>query len=244
LPRSPAATILAAFLGLAASSMVRGEDLTIVFKVVEKGGEHAATHYFSATRARFDQGDHGTIVDLAAGRILSVSWRKKHYSETTFAEIELALTSRSAQMEKAMAGLPEGLRDKMTGEEAKEVTFTRGPVRTIAGVSCQTYTVALGEKNRMEACVTIAIPLPFDAKSFSRLALAEAPVAPASYALNRMVQKMRTVEGISLASSTSFSMFGQTIATTMEATEIRKGPIDASTFDLPPDFKKVDSPWH
>ncbi len=244
MPRSPAATIFAAFLGLAASSMARGEDLTIVFKVVEKGGEHAATHYFTATRARFDQGDHATIVDLAAGRILNVSWRKKHYSETTFAEVELALTSRSAQMEKAMAGLPENLRDKMTGEDAKEVTLTRGPVRTIAGVSCQTYIVALGEKNRMEACVASAVPLPFDAKSFSRLALAEAPVAPGSYALNRMVQRMRAVDGISLASSTSFSMFGQTIATTMEATEIRKGPIDASTFDLPPDFKKVDSPWH
>jgi len=57
-------------------------------------------------------------------------------------------------------------------------------------------------------------------------------------------EKMRAIEGISIASSNSLSMLGKTVENSMEATEIRRGPIDASTFDVPPGLKKVDSPWH
>jgi hypothetical protein len=175
---------------------------------------------------------------------VTISVRKKQYSETTFTEVEQAMTSMSAQMEKAMAGLPGGLREKMMSDATREATLTKGEARNIAGLPCQNYIVTLGEKNRMETCATTAIKPPFDPKNFRKLALATAPITPGSSPVNRMVETMRAIEGISIASSTFLSMLGKTIETTMEAAEIRKGPIGASTFDIPQDFKKVDSPWH
>jgi hypothetical protein len=50
------------------------------------------------------------------------------------------------------------------------------------------------------------------------------------------------VEGLPLSETTSFSMMGQSMNTTKEATEVKKGPIAASVFEPPAGYKKVDSP--
>ena len=211
--------------------------------MAEKGGERVVTHYFTAAMGRFDQGDRATIVNFASGRVVNISMRKQQYSETTLAEIERAMTSMSAQMEKAMAGIPEGLRNQMMGDASQEVAVTKGEARTIAGLSCQNYVVTLGEKMRMETCAATAIKPPFDPRNFRDLALATSPIGPGNSGINRMVEKMRAIEGIPIASATSLSLLGKTVETSMEATEIRKGPIDPSIFDTPSGFKKVDSPW-
>ena len=221
----------------------RAEDLTIVFRTMGQGGEQTATHYFTSTRVRLDQGEEATIVDFSTGTVVSVSLKKKQYAETTFAEIERAMTSMSAEMEKAMAGIPESLRSKMMGDAAKEVTVTKGESRTVAGVPCQNYIVSLGGKSRMEACATTAIQPPFDPGNFRNLALVTFPIGPGNSGLNKMVAKMRAIQGLSLASSASLSILGRKIETSSEATEIRKGPIDASTFEIPRNLTKVDSPF-
>jgi hypothetical protein len=241
--KSLSTSILALGLGLAGSLSVRADDLTIVFRMTGPSGEGVATHTFTATRVRFDHGDEATIVDLETGRIVNLSIRMKQYSEATFAEVERAMTSMSAEMEKAMAGIPEDLRNKMMREAAKEVTVTRGETREVAGVSCQNYTVALGEKQRMETCAATSIQPPFDPRHFRNLALALAPVGPGNSGVNKMVEKMREIPGLTLASSTSLRILGGKIETVMEATRIRKGPVDASVFEIPQGFKKVHSPF-
>lgn len=244
MPRTSAAPILAALASLAASSPVRADDLTIVFRMAEKGGERVVTHYFTADRGRLDHGDLATIVDFTTGSVVSIHMKKRQYSETTFAEIERAMSSMSSQMEKALAGIPESLRNQMMGDASREVTITRGETRTIAGVECQNHIVTLGETMRMETCAATAIRPPFDPGNFRKLTLVTSPLGPASSGINRMVEKMRAIDGIAIASSNSLSMLGKTVENSMEATEIRRTPIDASTFDVPPGFKKVDSPWH
>jgi hypothetical protein len=241
--KSLSTSILNLGLGLAVSLSVQADDLTIVFRMTGPGGEGVATHTFTATRVRFDHGDEATLVDFETGRMVSLSIRMKEYSETTFAEVERAMTSMSAEMEKAMAGIPEGLRSKMMREAAKEVTVTRGETREVAGIACQNYTVALGEKHRMETCTATSIQPPFDPLNFRKLALAMASVGPGNSGVNKMVEKMREIPGLSLASSTSLRILGRKIETVMEATQIRKGPVDASVFAIPQGFKKVDSPF-
>ena len=145
-------------------------------------------------------------------------------------------------MGKAMDGIPAGLRDKMMGDAAKEVTLIKGEMRTVAGVLCQNYTVTLGEKFRLETCVTTSITPPFDPKNFKNLTLLTAPFG-GNGAVNKLVQKMREIDGFSLSSSTSLGPFGKRIETATEATEIRRGPIEDRLFDLPPGFKKVNSPF-
>lgn len=241
---TPPALIVAACL-FAPPLSARGlaGDITIVFRVRGPDWERTATHHYSATRARFDQGDQATVVDFTSGRIVNIWVKKKEYSETTFAEIEQAMTAVSAEMEKAMAGIPEGLRKKMMGDADREVTLTRGELRTIASVPCQTYIVALGEKTRMETCAATTLELPFDKSHFRNLALVTAPIAKGNSGINKMVGKLREIDGLSLASATVLSLLGRKIESWSEATEIRKGPIEPSTFDTPEDFKRVESPF-
>ena len=238
------AFIIGAFFLIAAGAIPsQAEDVTIVFRVWGADWERVATHYYSATKVRFDQGEQVTVVDFKTGRIVNISVKKKEYSETTFAEIEQAMNSVSAEMEKAMAGIPEGLRKKMVGDSAKEVTISRGEGRTVASIPCQTYIVALGEKTRMETCVTLELDLPFDKSQFRNLALVTAPIAKGNSGINKMVEKLRDIEGLSLASATVVSLMGKKLETWSEATEIRKGKVANELFETPHDFRKVDSPF-
>jgi hypothetical protein len=237
------ALILAITTGLMDSGAARAEDLTVVFKTTGSNGEQTVTHYYSADRVRFEQGEKATVVHLDSGRIVNISSRRKQYSETTFAELEQAMTSVSAQMEKAMAALPEGLRQKMLGDAAREVTLTPGDSRTVAGASCQVYTVTLGANARMETCAATGLEMPFDRKHLKNLALVTAPIARGNSGINKMVAKMREIEGLSLASSTELNLLGRKIESAAEALEIVKGPIKAATFDTPPGFQKVESPF-
>lgn len=219
------------------------EGVTIVFRVSGPDWEKTATHYFTASKVRFDQGDAATVVDLATGRIVNISMTRKEYSETTFQEIEQAMTSVSAEMEKAMAGIPEGLRKKMMGDAARDVALTKGEVRTVASVPCQHYLVTLGEKTRMETCAALDLDLPFDRAHLRNLALVSAPIAKGNSGLNKMVEKLREISGLSLASKMALSLMGRKIETSTEATEIRRGPIEGALFETPRDYQKVDSPF-
>src|SRR5689334_687291 len=107
-------------MSLGAAQEARADDLVIVFKVTDRGAERSAIHYFSSKKARFDQGDRVSLVDFASGEVSSLWMRRKQYTQATFTEIEQGMSS-SAQMEKAMEGIPESLRDKMAGDTRKEV---------------------------------------------------------------------------------------------------------------------------
>ena len=153
------------------------------------------------------------------------------------------MTSVSAQMEKALTALPEGLRRKMMGDAAHEVTLTPGESRTVAGAACRVHTATLGANARMETCAATGLDIPFDPKHLKNLALVTAPLARGNAGINKLVAKMREIEGLSLASSTQFNLLGRRIETATEAVEIVKGPIKPATFDTPPGFQKIVSPF-
>jgi len=219
------------------------EGLTIVFRITGPEWERMATHYYTASKVRFDQGDQATVVDLRSGRITNISASRKQYSETTFAEIEQAMTSLSAHMEKAMAGIPEELRKKMMGDSARDVTVTKGEIDTVAGVACQRHLLSLGPKTRMEVCASVSLDLPFDKTHSRNLTLVSAPIAKGNSGLNKMVERLRGIEGLSLASSTVLTLMGKRVETTSRATEVRAGRIEDARFETPGDFKKVESPF-
>lgn len=237
------ALILALGTGLADPGTARAEDLTVRFKTNGPNGEQRATHYYSAERVRFDQGEESTVVYLDSGRILNISSRRKQYSETTFAELEQAMTSVSAQMEKAMAALPEGLRLKMMGDAGREATLTPGETRTVAGAACQIHVVTLGARARMETCAATGLALPFDRKHLKNLALITAPIARGNSGINKLVAKIREIEGLSLASFIWINLLGRRIESAAEALEIVREPIDPATFETPPGFQKIESPF-
>ncbi|MEO8359303.1 MAG: hypothetical protein ABI672_04675 [Vicinamibacteria bacterium] len=235
---SPRTAALVAVLGAASLS---AEDLTIVLKKTTQGVSSSATHSYGSRYVRFDLGMTETIVDLKFGRVTSIDHLKKQYSQTTFVEMEQAMSSTSPEMEKAMEGIPEGLRHKMMDEAEKDVTVTRGETREIEGVACQEFTVALGESARIRTCRTMTLEPPFDAHSFRKLALVTLPVVLGHSGLNRMIERVRELDGFALA--TSVSVPGKRIETSSEATSIKRGRIPPGVFALPRAYVKVRSPF-
>ncbi len=235
--------ILAAALGLARTPEASASDLTIVFRVRGISEDRVTTHYYSVDHVRFDQGDEATVIDLQSGKIVNVSNSKKQYSETTIAEIEQAMTSVSAEMERAMAGIPEALRHKMMGDAGREVGLVAGESRTVAGSECRVHVATLGIKSRMETCAAVSLGLPFEPRHLRNLILITAPIARGNSGINKLVEAMRSIDGLPLASSTTINLLGRKIETATEATEIRRGKVAPELFAIPVGYQKVESPF-
>jgi hypothetical protein len=233
------------------------EDLTIVFKSTGGGGGGTVTHYFSSDKVRTGDADNETVMDYAAGKIVSIDHKKKEYSEITFAEMEAGLKAAaakmdaaSAQMQQQMASMPPAMREKMEqmmGGAASAVTVTKGGTRQVAGYTCQDYTLAMGQAMTMKMCATTALQYPMDYRKFQALAGSAAAMAnnPMFKGMGKMVEEMKKIEGMTIAESTSMKMMGRSSESSREAVEIKKGPIPAAAFDvaaLTPGYKKVPHP--
>ncbi len=231
----PIAVLALSAFALSASA----EDVTITYKMHDGS---SATHYFSKDHIRFNDGRADVIMEFASGRIINIDNQKKQYSEMTIAEMQETMKAASAQMEQAMAQVPEQMRaqmQKMMGGAAAEVTVTKGATKTVAGLSCQSYTIAMGASMSQETCNSTAVVPPFDPGEFKKLAFT---MAPMGQGMDKLVSKMSEIQGMALSTHTTISMMGRKTETGMEATEVKKGAIAASVFAMPEGYKKVDSP--
>jgi len=237
------------------------EDLTIVYKTTGGDGPGVATSYWSADRIRRSDPARDTIVEYTSGRMATIDHKKKEYWETTAAEMEAAMKAAAAKMEQAnaqmqekMANMPPAVREKMQqmmGGMAAAVTVTKGGVRKFAGYDCQEYDVAMGVGMTMHMCMTTAIAPPapnFDPAKFATVFGPTAAMAnnPMFKGMAKLGEQMRQMKGFPLAESSSFQMMGHTTASSKEATEVKMGPIPASSFDvatIAKGYKKVDSPF-
>ncbi len=249
-------------LALAAASVPRagGEDLTLVFKSTSKSGASTSTSYFSSEKMRTGDAEHEMIMEYGPGKITSIDHKKKEYSEITLDEMEAAMKAAAAkmeaaskQMEQQMANMPPAMKEKMQammGGGAGAVTVTKGGTRQVAGYSCQDYTIAMGETLTTKLCATTALQFPapnVDYRKFTSFASSAGAMAnnPMFKGMSKVADEMKKIEGITIAEATSFKMMGHSQETSREATEIKKGPIPASAFDLASiakGYKKVPHP--
>jgi hypothetical protein len=241
----------------AAAQAAAAEDLTITYKVTSDGPAVTATQYYSASKIRTSDGKMDSIMDMAGGRILAIDHKKKEYSEITLAEIEAAMKDASAKMneaqqkmDEAMKNVPPAMREKMgkmmggaAAGIASSMTVTKGGTRTVAGYPCQEWTTSMGETMKSDTCNTTALQIPFDPAQFRKF---QAMVNPAMMSMMKDMAKatehLQQIQGIPLAETTSVKVFGRGTTTTKEATEVKKGPIPASAFEVPAGYKKVESP--
>jgi hypothetical protein len=201
---------------------------------------------------RSAEGDKDFIADLATGSITMIDHKKKQYSETSMAEIEVAMQKAGARMQEANAKLQEAIArmppemQKRLGQGAApglSVSVTKGGTRKIAGYDAQQYTLSLGEVVTTEMWNTKDLPLPVhDPGEFRRLA---AIGLPQVRGMDKVFGEMKKIEGLSLAQTTRSQLLGSTSTTTSEVTEVRRGPLPASTFDvagITRGYRKVESP--
>lgn len=236
--------LLGAGLVLAALPVAAADDLTIVFK---DGKGALQTQYFTSNKMRHNMGDRDSIMDFATGTITSIDKKKKEYSQVTVEQMEAAMKQASAQMEQAMAKVPPEMREKMEqmmGGATGVITVTKGGTKKVAGYDTQQYTITMGENMKHDVWNTTALQFPFDPTQFRKMSGFSGPMAggPMMKSAAKLAEKMKEVQGFTLAETTSFKVMGHGTDTSKEAVEVKKGPIPAETFAVPAGYKKVDSP--
>jgi len=248
--------VSAASLAAVIAVPVLAEDLTVTYKTTGSGGDGTSTQYYSSERMRTNDGERDTIFEYASGTIVNIDHKKKEYSEITLAEIEEAMKAASAQMEQAraqMESMPAAMRqqmEKMMGGLGGEVTVTKGGTREVAGYPTQEYKVTMGEGVKMSFWNTNDLALPIPAADLRKLASFTGPMAamaqnPMFKGFGQLAEKMRELEGFTLADTSSFNLMGREVESSREATAVEAGPIPASEFDVASSasgYKKVKSP--
>jgi len=200
------------------------------------------TNYSTKNRIPRATGKTYTIMEFPPGKIVTIDHQKKQYSEMTVEEMDAAMKAMAAQMEQTMASMPPQMREKMAGmmgAAVGEVTVTKGASKTVAGYSCQTYTVAMGTNMTQETCNTTALVPPFDLANLQKMSRISIPMMQG---MDKMMKKMSEIQGLPLWQHTTMSMMGKKVDTTLEATEVKKGAVAADAFATPPGYKPVESP--
>jgi hypothetical protein len=250
-----------AILALAAALPAAAEDLTIVSKVSRDGGPPSTvTSYIATDHARFAQSEgQEAILDLATGTTTVIDGRKKEYFTITPQDFEqmrarMQQMMNSPEMQRAqeqMKNLPPDVQKRMQsmmGGMASQVEVKKlGTTRKIAGYSCEDWTYSFGGMSKTVQCLTTELPLPpqtFDryrdyAKNMMSMMASMGPMAKG---IADIQEKMKDMKGIPLAVTTSVNVMGRSSSTSTEVTEIKKGPLPRSVWDVPAGFTKVANP--
>jgi hypothetical protein len=246
-------TRLAPFLALLVTGLPAwAQDLTIVSKVsgpMGMGG--TSTQYFTSTKFRTNSGASDVIVDGTTGKIVMVDNAKKEYFETTFDEMNKMMQAASDTAAQAMKDLPPEARnnpmlakmmEKMGGGGAPvDVKVEKGKnPRKIAGYDTEHWIVSMGAEMKNEIWTTSAIQPPPQLWNVQKAMFASNPTMQR---FAKMADEMAKVKGFPLAQTTTWSMMGQSGTSSSEVTEVKKGPVAASVFEIPAGYKKGESPF-
>jgi hypothetical protein len=255
-------TAVLSTLALAASSLA-AQDLTIVSKSTHnQDPPQITTSYISSDRIRMATADGNEMLgEPGTGKFTMIDNKKKEYYVVTKQDMEAFSAAMAArmkelepQMKKAqeqMKSLPPEMQQKMAGLMggfATAVNVTKGPgTRTIAGYKCDNWTMTIGEISRTEQCLTMDVQYPPQIwASYQEFAntmkSSMAAMGPMAQGIQEMQEKMKDMKGLPLASTNTTKIMGRTNTDSQEVTEIKKGPIPATAWQIPAGYKQVDSP--
>jgi len=241
-----ARTYFAVLLACAIASPAFAGDLTIVSKTTSTGPmakTGTSTMYMTTGKLLMQQDRSNVLVDVASGTITFMDPGKKQYWTMTKEDMEAMSKAVSAKMTDMQ-------KDPRAAAMMQNMMGTLGPVKletgtqtkTIAGYSCTQYTVTMGETAKMVYWTTTALQPPFSAEQLFNAETGMLRANPMFSRMSAMFDEMKKMKGVPLASSSTMSMGPMQIENSSEATEVKTSAIPASTFDIPKDFTKVESP--
>jgi hypothetical protein len=219
---------------LAAAARLSAEDLTIVSKVTFANREGTVTHYVTSERSRTSGADSDSIVSFADGKVTFLDHRQKEYWETTVEEMEEYWDRMARKMRTSGAGDMFDLRGKPKLERLKGQ-------KKIAGYDCYHYSLEIGDALEVDFWAAPALTPParyYDARRLSAVAM-----GPMGALLQRMYEELKSVKAYPLSTAVIIRTPFSRMESDEDVTEVRKGPIPASTFDVPAKYKKVKPPF-
>ncbi len=255
------ATPCLALIAFAVAGPALADDLTIVTRVT-RGDEPAttATSYVTADKVRMVQSDgREFMADLKSGDITMVDGKKKQYSVITRQDMEqlkarMQQQMNSPEMQKAqeqMKNLPPEVQKKMQaamGGFMSSITVQKtGTTRKVAGYTCENWTVAIGQISHTEQCMSTELPLPMQAwesyRDFANNMMGMmGAMGPMGKGLSEMREKMKDMKGFPMVVTTTTSVMGRQSTSTTEVTDVKRGPIPASAWQIPAGYTKIDNP--
>jgi hypothetical protein len=211
------------------------EDLTVISKVTVGDESGTSTQYMTATKSKSSDGQNDTIIDFPTGQMTFIDHKSKSYWETTLEE----MASYTDRLYRDVKDNPM-LASIFGGPDAVTVEKGKGS-RKIAGYACDDYTMKMGESFVFEICAAPALQPP--PQYYEGRKLSYAAMGPVGKRFGKMFDEMTKVKGYPLVSDMDVDMGMMKMKTSSEATEVRKGAIPASTFDVPAGYKKKSSPF-
>lgn len=235
--------------GLASSNCL-AEDLTVVSNVMTNG--HPAgtqTDYMSGDHIRHSQ-SQGTdmIIDLKTGAMTNIDAKKRTYYIMTRQDMEAMQTKMNERMsdpkvKQAMAAM-QGMRSSMAA--STEVRKT-GVTRKVAGYACEEWRISMGGMMNMTECV--AGDFKYPVQTWVALADFNASMrksmggfGPDAKAGADFAEKMKSIKGFPVATTTTIDAGVTKSTTSSEVTEVSRAPIGASTWEVPAGFTQHDNP--
>jgi uncharacterized protein DUF4412 len=234
----------------AGAATCAAEDLTVVSNVTTNGKPGGIdTNYISADHIRHSQ-SQGTdvIIDLKTGTMTNINEKKKNYFVMTKHDMEAmqaTLTERmnDPKVKQAMA-MMQGLGSSMAS--STEVKKT-GVTRTVAGYACEEWLISMGGMMSMTECVTNDLKYPVQSwaamADFSEsMRKSMSGFGPSAKAGADYAEKMKSIKGFPVATSSTVDAGVMKMTTSSEVTEVRRDPIPASTWEVPQGFTQVENP--
>ena len=217
---------------LAAQSFA--QDLTIVSKTTFGNNEGTSTHFLTPERSKTSSRESDAIVNFTDGKLTMVDHKRKEYWETTIEEMEESWDRMARKMRTSGAG---DMFD-MRGDAKLEKLSGR---RKFAGYECEHWSLQLGDALEVDFWAAPSLIPP--AKYYDARRLAAASMGPMGALFQRMYEELKKVKGYPLSTAVIIRTPFFRTQSLEEATEVRKGPIPPSTFDLPAGYKRGKSPF-
>ena len=222
-------------LAFAGALPLYAEDLTVVSKVTVGDKSSTSTQYMTSTKSRTNDGQNDSIIDFPTGKMTFIDHKAKTYWETTLEEMAAYMD----RLYRDVKGNP--MMEKMFGG-SDEVTVERGKnSRKIAGYDCDEYILSMGRSFEIEVCAAKGLQPP--PQYYEGRKLSYASMGPMGQRFSKMFDEMKKIKGYPIAMDMDADMGMARIQTSSEATEVKKGPIPASTFDVPAGYSKKPSPF-
>jgi hypothetical protein len=219
---------------LLAAAPLAAEDLTIVSKVTFGNNESTGTQYISSTYSRSSTRDRDSIMHFPSGKMTSIDHGKKEYWETTVEEMEDYLDKAANKLRRSGAGNMWDLREEPKLEKI-------AGKQKFAGYDCEHYSLQIGDALEVDFWAAPALQPP--PRYYDGRRLSTALMGPIGQLLQKMYDELKKVKGFPLSTATIIRTPVSRTQMLEEATEVKKGPIPASAFEVPAGYKKIPSPF-
>ena len=226
-------SLLGAVAAASLLSPLAAQDLTIVSKVSFGNSESTSTHFITSEWARSSSRDSTSIVHFPEGKVTFLDDRRKEYWEVTSEQMEDYWDRTARKLRTSGAGDVWDLRadpklEKLPGRQK------------VAGYDCEHWSLQIGDALEMDFWAAPALKPP--ARYYDARRLQSVMMGPMGVLFQKMYEELKNVKGYPLSTATIVRTPFSRTQITEDATEVRKGVIPASTFEVPSGYRKVKSP--